>query len=78
MQPTIGRIVSFKISQEEIRPAIIVRVWSDTCVQLQIFIDGTNDRNKGFNIEEQLRGIAWRTSVVQGDDPGQWQWPKIN
>lgn len=42
-------------------PAIVVRVWSDTCVNLQIFLD-SND-------------VYWGTSFCQGDALGMWNWP---
>lgn len=45
-------------------PAIIVAVWSDTCINIKVHIDG-------FGTD------LWRTSVSQGDGEGQWNWPKI-
>lgn len=43
----------------ELLPAIIVRVWNDDCVNLQIFADSD-------------AGPFWKTSVVKGDLPGNW------
>jgi len=43
-------------------PAIVVRAWSDTCVNLRVLIDG----------EQTL----WVTSVLLGDGPSNWQLPE--
>jgi hypothetical protein len=97
MKPTIGRIVNYKLNQEDKSllsnafmivsdtiegqqlvydgsgrsnnnqdelPAIIVSVWSDTCINLQVFVDGNT-------------GILWKTSINQGNEAGQWNWPYI-
>lgn len=71
MTPTIGRVVIYSfVSKAEADvasngaaevPAVIVRVWSDTCVNLKVLTDGTYD--------------LWKTSVSLGDLPGQWRWP---
>jgi hypothetical protein len=45
-------------------PAIIVRVWSDTCVNLKVLTDGPVD--------------AWKTSVSKNEKvnyAGSWNWP---
>ncbi len=45
MKPTIGRIVHFVNpygTGKKIFPAIITNVWSDTCVNLHVFWDGSN------------------------------------
>ena len=47
---------------QETLPAIIVAVWSETTVNLQVIGDGER--------------WTWHTSVQQGDDQGQWQWLK--
>ena len=70
-KPSVGRVVHYQVAghdSDDIRynyakilPAIIVRVWSDTCVNLKVFTDGPND--------------GWKTSVVLGNEPGQWSWP---
>ena len=45
----------------EVVPAVIVRVWSPSCVNLKVFADGP--------------ATPWHTSVNFGDQPGQWSWP---
>lgn len=68
MKPTIGRIVEYVMEDGQIRPAIIVRVWSDICVQLQVFTDGDNDGKQG--------NVMWATSVLQDENksPRSWDW----
>ena len=50
--PTLGDIV----------PAMVVKVWSDTCVNLKLFLDGPEN--------------AWVTSVVYSETnaPATWHW----
>lgn len=55
MQPSVGRIVHYIVSPSEnngsgIAPAIITRVWNDTCVNIRVFCDGGT--------------TPWQTSVL--------------
>lgn len=60
----VGRIVHFVMTDGDERPAMIVRVWNDTCVNLQVFPDGLNDRRRAEN------DFGWRTSCLyQAPDP---------
>ena len=77
-QPTIGRIVHYTFptdaalginepaGQSRTVPAIIVQVFSDTCVNLQVFPDGD-------------RELLWLTSRCyrEGAQPegDYWEWP---
>jgi len=71
MKPTIGRIVIFSMpdylkvcvngNKQDKLPAVIVAAWSDTVVNLKVITDGQND--------------LWVTSVSQGDNTNQWNWP---
>ena len=76
MKPTVGEIVNYFPGDTpnmpvhngaEMLPAVIVRVWSDTCVNLKVFNDGDLD--------------FWKTSVLLDEDidkPTQsntWRWP---
>ena len=76
MTPTIGRIViynSTKDEKEQMRlnganiqnqlPAVVVAVWSDTCVNLKVITDGP----KGTEL--------WKTSALLGESEGNWNWP---
>ena len=71
--PTIGQIVLYKPTStdaihfrnwkdSEVLPAIIVMVHAENNVNLKVFDNGPTD--------------AWKTSVLLGDAPGQWNWPK--
>ena len=77
MKPTIGRIVIYKTTeadrtlartaanhnvQEEL-PAIVVAVWSETCINVRVFSDGNS--------------LEWKTSILQGEQEGQWHWPVV-
>lgn len=88
---TPGRIVHYRLPNGDYRPAIVVNVFGNQPedqpqhVQLQVFLDGSNDRiaeaNKSgegapaITEEEAARGLAWRTSVTEGEGVGQWTWP---
>lgn len=83
MKPTIGRIVQFVQKKPAgypegslvTLPAIIVAVWSDTCVNLQVFTDGSNSESDGC---AQL-SAKWVTSVTldesENPQPRTWHWP---
>ena len=45
----------------DILPAMIVKTWGGTTVNLQVYLDG-ND-------------IYWATSRQEGESPGSWMWP---
>ena len=76
MKPTIGRIVIYTLYQDGLiepcrqnygeteLPAVIVRVWSDTCVNLKVLTDGSTDQ--------------WVTSVCYdaSASPRTWRWPE--
>jgi hypothetical protein len=75
-KPTVGRIVCYTLEDGpnagKVRPAVIVKVWSDTCVNLRVFLDGTNDSPDGWSLFNE-----WKTSVLEGQ-PGEnfrWFWP---
>lgn len=80
MKPSLGRIVLFHgvnpayNNGSSVCPAVIVRVWSDTCVNLRLLRDGTPDSiNFGFVAED------WKTSVVLDESKTQpmgWSWPE--
>lgn len=67
-KPSIGRVVHYKPldsdpprNNAEVLPAVIVRVWSDTCVNLRVLNDQVYD--------------FWKTSSKLGDGAGEWNWP---
>ena len=73
-KPTIGRIVHFKLnegtSKGQIRPALIVRVWNDTCVQLHLFLDKANDHSTN-----DFASSASLATDLEAECHGQWFWP---
>jgi hypothetical protein len=69
--PSVGRIVHyFTQDGAEVRPAIITRVWSPECVNLQVF---------GEPLPNEPQGM-FPTSVMKHLDgaqskPRTWTWP---
>jgi len=82
MKPTIGRIVHFVQAQPKAGsgnvhlPAIVVSVWSDYCVNLQVFTDGGNSDDSP---DGNLTFVKWITSVTYdetGSSIRSWHWPE--
>jgi|GEM_PF-2044180 len=77
--PTIGDHILYCMpeghSAGQDRPAVVVRVWSATMVNLQVLIDGTNDYPHDHTAS--LAGSIWKTSVhySASPTPGTWRWP---
>jgi len=73
MQETgIGRIVLFNVGEGEgDRPMIITRVWSDTCVNGRVILDGINDSHVYFGMK--IGTDAHVTSVMRGKNVGEWR-----
>lgn len=68
-EPTVGRIVHYNpeeapTDKKQPYPAAITHVWTPTCVNLRVLNDFS------FPMLDVVT-----TSVVQGDGPGQWNWP---
>ena len=53
--------VGNSVAAGDVYPLVITRVWNEHGVNGQVLLDG-ND-------------TYWATSRVEGDEPGQWQWP---
>lgn len=72
MKPSIGRIVHYVTSTKAHVAAIITAVWSDTCVNLRVFYDGSN------NQEGNTQWGEWVTSksLDESMQPGTWHWPE--
>ncbi len=79
MKPTIGRIVHFVQKRPAgygdglvHLPAIIVAVFGDTCVNLQVFTDGTNSE------ADETNQVKWVTSATLDEtetpQPRTWHW----
>lgn len=73
MKASIGRTVHYVLDRGpntgDHRPAVIVRVWTDTLVNLQVITDDENDK---------LNPVEWRTSVSLDDSAknATWHWPE--
>lgn len=69
-----GQLVIYQVAEDDhefIRynqaselPAIVVQVWSQDCINVQVFCDGP-------------QGTAWKTSILRGKEPGQWYIPEL-
>jgi len=75
---TVGRIVLYVLPSSkgagEIRPAIVVRVWTERSVNLQVFADGD-----GSAANDGLPATNWITSATldqAGKMNGTWHWPE--
>lgn len=67
----IGRIVHYVLEDGdnagEERPAIVVRVWNDDCVQLQVFTDGSNDYQESPNMSGRVRAALAIDATAPAD-----------
>ena len=80
MKPTIGRIVHYVQKKpagygEGVvhLPAIVTAVWGETCVNLQVFTDGTNSD------DQNMAPVKWITSASLDESGSQdrtWHWPE--
>ncbi len=84
-KPSIGRIVHY-VQEEPATyqpkegqkllvhlPAIVTAVWSETCVNLQVFTDGTNSD------EQNMAAVKWITSANLDASAAMsrtWHWPE--
>lgn len=73
--PAIGPFVEVCIAPGEWRWAVVTRVWSPDCVNVQVFLDGAADAEHGALSSEVRRhgSIAWCTSLTRGEEVGQWR-----
>ena len=85
---SVGLIVHVLIGHDfdgtpVLRPALIVRVWTDNCVNVQLFLDGGNDDRYIDNIAgakpyiERGNAPVWLTSTTMGECVGEWRWPEV-
>lgn len=76
--PSIGRVVHFVMPNGQHRPAIVVQVWNEDVVNLQVFTDGSNDA--GVVVYPNTGGyVQWQTSVHHAENepgPHTWHWPE--
>lgn len=75
MKPSIGRIVIYKptpndkgqSSSEDGFPAVITRVWSDTCVNLQVLRD--------FDTPIAVTSVEAAPDRIEPAPERTWYWP---
>lgn len=83
MIPSLSRIVLFRLadgpSAGQHRPAIIVNLHNGdqpataaTLVNLQVFMN-----SDGRPFGDHAPALAWKTSVAQGNELGQWSDPRV-
>ena len=84
---SVGRLVRYVMTEgkHEERPAVIVNTWGHEYdesgdIQLQVFIDGSNDVGKDVSLltaGQLVGGTIWKTSVQYSEtkQPGTWHWP---
>lgn len=54
-----------------VRPALVVNIWPNECVNLQVFFDGD-----GSNLNDQLPNVVWKLSINHDPNkaPHTWHW----
>ena len=64
-----GRIVHYVVTEGRCQAAIVVKQWSEECLNLTVFPDWSNDQSQD--------GVVWRTSVTKSDAKivGSWHLP---
>ena len=93
---SVGRIVHYVLPKPDwrgcpvIRPAMVVQVWSNTCANLQVFLDGVNDcqyiitpRDPGLMTLEWATSSTFDMGETRSNDqwryvhynPQTWHWP---
>lgn len=88
VHPLVGETVLYTLPADEkydershgqVRPATVVRVWSDTCVNLEVQLDGTNDlrsehKDPRYAFAHQA-AASWATSrnLDLKGAPGTWR-----
>lgn len=82
LAPALGAIVYYVLTDDfinkgQVRPAMVVRVWSATTLNLRVFLDGANDKFVGPDgWQTAPDGTLWKTSVLLNHDKvgGTWNW----
>lgn len=84
MKPSIGRAVHYVQKMPEgcrdgliHLPAIIVAIWGDTCVNLQVFTDGVNSEGGDSNNPPGLKHVTSVSQDETAQSPRSWHWPEM-
>ncbi|HYX83238.1 MAG TPA: hypothetical protein VE714_12640 [Gemmatimonadales bacterium] len=77
MKPSIGRIVHF-VQNNVHYPALILKVWSDTCVTLRVFHNGNDKPVPGaLNADEIAFSVPFAEPCAHCGRPDwSWHWPE--
>lgn len=71
---TLGRIVRYGAGGGKVSPAIVTHVWSDNCVNLYVFPDGSySDAYSGTHTSVVM--FTGEDEGVVGGRDGKWWWP---
>lgn len=73
MKVNLGMIVFYQLTEEDKEklrlgnnnvsdelPAIVTAVWSETTINVKVIVDGES-------------GSIWKTSILEGTEPGNWR-----
>ncbi len=72
MKPTVGRIVNF-VQNGVTYAALVVKVWSDTCVNLHVFANGSDPITPGALDQHSIaHSVPLKTPV---NTEWSWHWP---
>lgn len=82
-KPSIGRIVHYVQKKPPTYgegfvhlPAIITAVWGETCVNLQVFTDGSNSEADGDNCPRTKWVTSVSLDVSETPQDRSWHWPE--
>lgn len=67
--PIVGDIVLLNLIPPQVRPALVVNINEDYSLDLCVFFNGPKD----FIITGHTEPTTWYSSVIAGEDEGQWK-----
>lgn len=77
---TVGRTVNYVLKDGQIRPLLVVRVWSPVYINGVLTFDGSNDANilPCEHPNPAAQPTMWLTSIHYDaeEKPGTWHWPE--
>lgn len=78
MKPSVGRIVHF-VQNGVHHPALILKVWTDTCVNLRVFPNGSDPITPGaLDSHDVAHSVTQSepTSCCGHANDWSWHWPE--
>ena len=67
-KPQVGEIVLLNLAVG-VRPAIVLNINEDSTLDLCVFFNGPKD----YTLTGNTDTTTWYTTIVQGEDEGQWK-----